>query len=255
MNLFVETWAWLTDPGSWGEAGIGSRLIEHLAVTVGVVLIAAVVALPVGIGVGHRRSGGGWVIGVAGAARSIPTLGVLTVFALWLGIGLAAPMLALVLLALPPLLAGAYSGVAAIDRTIPEAARAIGMSEAQIIATVEMPIAARTILGGLRSATLQVVSTATLAAYTSDTGLGRYIISGLKSRDYVEMIGGSALVVALALLLDAVFVLSLGLLGSRRSRPRLKGHHPDDQNPHARSRGLGSDTRPQWVRHERFARR
>lgn len=255
MSLFAETWLWLTDPDSWGPGGIGSRLAEHIAVTACVVAIAALIALPLGIGVGHRRSGGGWVIAAAGGARSIPTLGVLTVFALWLGIGLAAPMVALVLLALPPLLAGAYSGIAAIDRVIPEAARSIGMSEAQIIATVEMPIAARTILGGLRSATLQVVSTATLAAYTSDTGLGRYIISGLKSRDYVEMIGGSALVVALALLLDAVFVLSLGLLGSRRSRPQLKGNQPDDQDSRARSRSIGRDTRPQRLRYERFARR
>jgi len=211
MNLLAEAWAWLTDPASWTDGGIPERIAQHLAVTFVVVVIAAVIALPAGIAVGHRRRGGGWVVATSGAARAIPTLGVLTLFALWLGIGLVAPVLALVLLAIPPLIAGAYAGVAAIDHSIPEAARAIGMSEAQIVGRVEVPLAARTIVGGLRSATLQVIATATLAAYISDTGLGRYIIGGLKSRDYAEMIGGSVLVVALALILDAAFALALRL--------------------------------------------
>lgn len=217
MNLIADAWAWLTDPASWSDGGIPERIAQHLAVTLVVVALAAIIALPTGIVVGHRRRGSGWVVATSGAARAIPTLGVLTLFALWLGIGLVAPVLALVLLAIPPLIAGAYSGVVSIDHSIPEAARAIGMSETQIVGTVEMPLASRTIVGGLRSATLQVVATATLAAYTSDTGLGRYIIGGLKSRDYAEMIGGSILVVALALALDGVFVLSLRSLVFRRN--------------------------------------
>ena len=223
MNLIAEAWAWLTDPAAWSEGGIPERIVQHLAVTVVVVVLAALIALPTGLVVGHRRRGGGWVVATSGAARAIPTLGVLTLFALWLGIGLLAPVLALVLLAIPPLIAGAYAGVAAIDRSIPEAARAIGMSEWQIVGRVEVPLAARTIVGGLRSATLQVVATATLAAYTSDAGLGRYIIGGLKSRDYAEMIGGSMLVVALALILDAAFALTLRLrVFHRTTSPR---HH------------------------------
>lgn len=209
MNLFGETWAWLTSPASWSEGGIPARIGEHLTVTLIAVSIAAVIAVPLGVLIGHRRRGGGWFVASAGAARAIPTLGLLTLFALALGIGLVAPVLVLVILAIPPLLAGAHAGVAAIDNSVSEAARAIGMSEAQIVLTVEVPLAARSVLGGVRSATLQVVATATLAAYVSDSGLGRFIMTGLKSRDYAEMLGGSALVAAMALLLDALFVVLL----------------------------------------------
>jgi osmoprotectant transport system permease protein len=219
MNLFAATWAWLVDPANWGEGGIPARLLQHVAITVVVVVVAAVIALPVGLIVGHRRRGASWVIGVAGIGRAIPTLGLLTLCALALGIGLAAPIIALVLLAIPPLLASTYAGVASIDPAIPGAARAIGMSPSQVVTTVELPIASGPILGGFRSATLQVVATATLAAYVADAGLGRFIMSGLKSRNYPEMLGGSILVVILALVLDGAFVLAIRLGRARRGRP------------------------------------
>jgi osmoprotectant transport system permease protein len=114
-----------------------------------------------------------------------------------------------VILAVPPLLTGAYSGVGSTDAATVDAARAIGLSEWQIVRGVELPLAASIIVGGIRSATLQVVATATLAAYTADAGLGRFIFTGLKSRDYGELIGGSLLVVVLALALDGCFALAL----------------------------------------------
>ena len=115
-----------------------------------------------------------------------------------------AALLALVLLAVPSLLAGAYAGVQSIDPAIASAARAVGMSGPQVIVGVELPLALPVMVGGLRAATLQVVATATLAAYTSDTGLGRYLFAGLKSRDYPQMLAGALLVIALALLLELV---------------------------------------------------
>lgn len=143
------------------------------------------------------------------AGRAIPTLGLLTLLGLWIGIGVTAPVLALIVLAAPPLLAGAYSGVTSVEAATVKAARAIGMSKPQIIFSVEVPLAFPLIMGGVRSAVVQVVATATLAAYTADTGLGRFIFSGLKTRDYGEMIGGSLLVIALALVLEAVFSFAL----------------------------------------------
>jgi osmoprotectant transport system permease protein len=208
MSLWEQTLAWLLAPQTWsGHGNVLQRLGEHLAITMGVVALASIVALPVGILIGHQRRGGGLVVVLAGAARAIPTLGLLTLFALALGIGLGAPVLALVVLAVPPVLAGAYSGVMATDLITIDAARAVGLSEMQIVRTVELPLAAGVIWGGLRSATLQVVATATLAAYIADAGLGRYIFSGLKSREYGELIGGSLLLVALALILDSIFAL------------------------------------------------
>lgn len=210
MSLWAETIAWFLAPDTWtGSGGVPHRLAEHLLVTIGVLAVAACLALPVGVILGHRRRGGGVIVVLAGAARAIPTLGLLTVLGLALGIGLGAPMLALVILAIPPLLTGAYAGVAATDSITVDAARAVGLSEAQIVRGVELPLAAPIIVGGLRSATLQVVATATLAAYTADAGLGRFIFTGLKSREYGEMIGGSLLVVLLALALDGLLALAV----------------------------------------------
>lgn len=228
MDLLLQAFAWLADPVSWTrDGGVLQRLGEHLAVTVGVLAVAAVIALPVGILIGHTRRGTTVIALIAGAARAIPTLGLLTLLGLALGIGLGAPLIALIVLAVPSLLAGAYAGVQAVDARTVDSARAIGMTEAQIIRSVELPLAAPVILGGIRSATLQVVATATLAAYTSDTGLGRYIFAGLKSRNYPELIAGSLLVVVLALLLDGGFVVLPRLLVRLRTRPTI--HHTEER--------------------------
>ncbi|MBE6477333.1 MAG: ABC transporter permease subunit [Propionibacteriaceae bacterium] len=203
MNLIAEALAWLAEPANWsGPGGIPARTGQHLAITALTILLAGLIAWPAGVLIGHTRRGAGIVGALTGAARAIPTLGLLTLFGLGLGIGLTAPLLALIVLAIPSLLAGTYAGIQAIDPAIPAAARAIGMSPAQVILTVEVPLAMPVIIGGLRSATLQVVATATLAAYTADIGLGRYLFAGLKSRDYTEMLGGALVVVALTLVLE-----------------------------------------------------
>lgn len=128
-----------------------------------------------------------------------------TIFALIFGIGLVAPLIALVLLAIPSVLAGAYAGVEAIDKRTVDAARAMGMSEWQILTKVEIPLGLPLLLGGLRSATLQVVATATLAAYVGAGGLGRFLFLGLKTQDYPQMLASALLVVALALIMEGVF--------------------------------------------------
>ena len=132
-----------------------------------------------------------------------PTLGLLTLFGLAFGIGVKAPLLALIVLAIPSLLAGTYAGIQAVDSVTVDAAQAIGMSTGQVIRGVELPLALPVIIGGIRAATLQVVSTTTLAAYTSDYGLGRYLFIGLKTRDYAVLLGGAILVIVLALLFEA----------------------------------------------------
>lgn len=222
MNYLRQAFSWLTDSSNWsGASGIPARIGEHLLITAIVVGLAAAIAVPVGVLVGHTRRGAAAVGAVTGAARSIPTLGLLTVFGLAFGIGLKAPVLALVILAIPSLLAGTYAGIQAIDPAIPSAAKAVGMSPVQVIGKVEIPLALPVIVGGIRAAVLQVIATATLAAYISDTGLGRYLFSGLKSRDYTQMLGGAFVVILLALLMEVILA-SLQRAATRIADPTGK---------------------------------
>jgi osmoprotectant transport system permease protein len=213
MNLFLDALAWLSDPANWsGPGSIPQRIAEHLWISLVVLVIASAIALPVGGVVGHTGRGREPAVRVSGGLRALPTLGVLTLFALWLGIGLQAPILALMILAIPPLLAGAYAGFESVDRRTIDAARAMGMRELQIVGKVELPLSLPIVVGGIRSATLQIIATATLAAYVADFGLGRFIFEGLKIRNYGEMLGGSILVIILALVVDGCFAITQRLV-------------------------------------------
>ncbi|KFF60658.1 hypothetical protein JF66_02775 [Cryobacterium sp. MLB-32] len=208
MNYFTEALAWLVDPANYtGPNAIGIRVLQHLGFTLVTLVLASLIAIPLGFVIGHTGRGRGLAVGTSGAFRAIPTLGLLTLVALTVGIGLTAPYVALTVLAIPPILAGAYAGFEAIDRATIDSARAVGMSESQIVRKVELPLGLPLLIGGLRSATLQIVATATLAAYLADFGLGRYLFAGLKTRDYAEMLGGSILVILLALALEGFFTL------------------------------------------------
>jgi osmoprotectant transport system permease protein len=216
MSVLSDTIDWLTDPTNRsGPDGMPSRLVEHLGYTAETVAIAAVIAIPIGLWIGHTGRLRGVAVAVTGAFRALPTLGLLILIVLFLGIGLTPTLIALTVLAIPPLLAGAYSGVESVDRQTIDAARAMGMTEMQILRQVEVPLALPIIVGGLRSAVLQVVATATVAAYIGLGGLGRYLIDGQAVNDYAQMAGGSVLVIVLALALDAVFA---GLQGAATGR-------------------------------------
>lgn len=226
VNLFADALAWITDQGNWlGSSGIPARIGEHLWVSGLAVAIAAVIALPAGVLIGHSRRGVGAIGAFTGAARALPTLGVLTICALWFGIGLGAPLVALVVLAVPSLLAGAYSGVQAVPRETSAAAKAIGMRPSQVIWQVEVPLALPVIVGGIRAAVLQVIATATLAAYTANLGLGRYLFTGLKTRDYGQMLGGAILVILLALVLEIVLA-AIQRATAARTAPAAAQHTP-----------------------------
>ena len=213
MNLFLDAFAWLADPANWsGPGSIPQRLAEHLWISLVVLLIASAIALPIGGLIGHTGRWREIAVRTSGGLRALPTLGVLTLFGIWIGIGLAAPIIAFVILAIPPLLAGAYAGFESVDRRTIDAARAMGMRESQIVGRVELPLGMPIIVGGIRSATLQIIATVTLAAYISDFALGRFIFAGLKTRDYAEMLGGSILVITLALVVDGCFAITQRLV-------------------------------------------
>lgn len=216
MNLLAESLDWLADPQVWAD-GLLARTGQHLGLSLLVVFIAATLALPIGVWTGHTRRGGTLVTALAGSARALPTLGLLTLMGLLVGIGLTAPLIALVVLAVPSLLAAAHAGVSGIEATTVDAARAIGMDTRRVLTEVELPLASPVILGGVRTAVLQVISTTTLAAYTADIGLGRYLFLGLKTRDYPAMIGASLVVIALTACSELVFI-ALQRLARRRAR-------------------------------------
>lgn len=219
MSFLGDALAWLAAPVNWsGPGGIPVRLLEHLTYSGLTLAVALAVAVPLGLWVGHTGRGSGVVLGLAGALRALPTLGLLTLFTLLLGLGLVPPVIALVLLAIPPILSGTYAGIANVSPALKDAGTAMGMTGTQVLTRVELPNALPVILGGIRNATLQVVATVTVVAYINLGGLGRYLIDGLAVRDYDRMLGSVVLVALLALAVDAV----LSLLQRLTTSPGLR---------------------------------
>jgi osmoprotectant transport system permease protein len=226
MTIVDETVRFLTDPANWdGPNGIPTRLVEHLELSIAALVIAALIALPVGLAVGHRRRGQGVAVGVATVGRAIPS------FAL---MGLVLPPLqaldpangfttyptlfAMAALAIPPILVNALTGVAEVDQELVEAARGMGFREAELLRRIEVPLALPVILGGLRSATVQVIATTTLGAILAYGGLGRYIVDGIAQNDDGMLYAGVVLVAALAIAGEGLLALLQRLAMHRRMR-------------------------------------
>ncbi len=237
MNFFADAIAWILDPAHFAMAnGIGPRTVDHLFYTGVTMLVAVGIAVPLGLLIGHTGKGRNLVIVTTSAVRALPTLGFLLFIILFAGLGLWPFVLVMVVLAVPPLLAGVYSGLEGVDRGTIDAARAVGMSEWQILTRVEIPLALPLILGGIRSATLQVIATATIAGYVGLTGLGRFLIEGLARRDYTIAIVGAILVAALAIAVDGLLALiqrlvvprgvSRGMARTTSTRPRRSRRLP-----------------------------
>ena len=186
-GAMTGAWAWLTDPANWsGTGGVWTRLVQHLWYSMLSLIIALAIALPLGAVIGHTGRFTGLVSGVANALRALPSLGLLILLALWGlhtlrgDIALLGPAIAvLVILAVPPILSNTYAGIANVDPAARDAARGMGMTGSQVLFRVELPVAMPLIMSGVRSAFLQVVATATIAAVVALGGFGRYVIDGL----------------------------------------------------------------------------
>ncbi|WDO05513.1 ABC transporter permease [Streptomyces murinus] len=206
MNVLNLVHAFFGDGAHWhGYDGIPTRLAEHIGYSLEALLIAAVIGLPVGLVTGHYGRGGNALALIATAGRALPSFGLLVLMVLWIGLGLLPVMIPLVVLAVPPILVTTYEAVRTVDPSPVDAARGMGMSEARVLFRVEVPVALPLILSGLRTAAVQIISTATIAAYVGLGGLGRYIIDGLYQRDYEKVVGGAALVAGLALVTLLLF--------------------------------------------------
>ncbi|GAA8854166.1 ABC transporter permease subunit [Helicobacter pylori] len=225
---------WLVSGTAWsGADGILARLVEHVFYTLLVLVIAAAIAIPLGLWIGHTGRGR-WLVTAANALRAVPTLGLLFALTLVLlprlpgdAAFLVPSVIVLVLLAIPAILSGTYAGVDAVDPAARDAARGIGMTGRQVLWQVELPIALPLLLSGLRAAVLQVVATATVAAYVGLGGLGRFLIDGLATQDYAMTAGGAILVALLALALDAPFALLGRLIVSPGLTGRTRSLRPD----------------------------
>ncbi|PSS44212.1 glycine/betaine ABC transporter permease [Arthrobacter woluwensis] len=237
MNLFADAVRWLTDPEQWtGTYALPTLLGQHLLYTALSVLIAAVVAVPAGWLIGHTGRGRELAVAISGAARAIPSFGLLILLVLLFGVLQvpAAALVTFVLLGIPSLLAGAYTGIEAIDRRVIDAAKAMGMTPWQVFWKVEFRLGLPLLIGGLRAATLQVIATVTIAAYVNLGGLGWPIIQGIPLRRFDQVLAGALLVAVLALIVDLLFALA-----QRAAVPagvRASGGGRQESEPRARRR-------------------
>ena len=231
MNPIGETATWLTDPINWtGPNGIPARLGEHVEMSLVVMAIAIVIALPAGLFIGHTRRGANLAIGLANIGRAVPTfamMGILLPFTQALdpanGFGLYPTLLAMIILAIPPILVNAYVGVSEVDPDLVEAARGMGFRGGQVLRDVEIPLAFPVIVGGVRSAAVQVIATTTLGAILGIGGLGRFIVDGIAQNDNGMLFGGVALVAGLAMLSEALLSQVQRLSGAPASSRSVRG--------------------------------
>ncbi|WP_046468112.1 ABC transporter permease [Allosalinactinospora lopnorensis] len=221
MNVVLWILEWFGRPEQWtGTSGIPARFLEHVLYSGLALLLSAAIAVPVGLVTGHTGRGGFLAATLANFARALPTIGVLMLVVLVLGIGLAPVMAALVALAVPPILVNTYEGVRGVDPQLRDAAEGMGMRGREVLLRLETPIALPLILVGLRTAAIQVVSTATIAAFVGLGGLGRFIVDGRARQDFPMILGGSLLVVLLALIVIVLFALLRRVLVARGLRRR-----------------------------------
>jgi osmoprotectant transport system permease protein len=213
MGFLGDVASFLTDGANWhGQEGIPTLFLQHLQLTLVSVAFAALIALPIGVVVGHLRRGGAIAINIANIGRALPALALLILAVRWVGVGKPEGLLrivqsvpafiAMVALAVPPMVANSYVGVASVEDDIRQAARGMGMSGRQVLARVELPLAMPLIWAGIRTATIAVVATATLAAYVDSGGFGRYIVDGFAVNDNVKVFAGGFLVALLAIGLE-----------------------------------------------------
>jgi osmoprotectant transport system permease protein len=205
MNVVNEVIAWLTDPAQWsGPDGIPVRTLQHLWYSVLATVIAAAISLPIGVYIGHTGRGAVFAVNLTNLGRAIPSLGIIILMFTVFGFGIAPVLITLFALAIPPIVTNSYIGVRSVDPDVRQAAEGMGMRGRQVLWQVELPMAMPLIMAGIRTSAVQVVATATLAAFVGLGGLGRYLIDGLSQRDLAQVVGGAILVAVLSLLTELV---------------------------------------------------
>ncbi len=239
--MIGDVFSWLTDSSHWGDTaydtGVWTQLAAHIRFSAIALVIATLIALPLGLYIGHTRKGM-WLVTSANSLRALPTVGLLVLLTVIISphffgrtdIGFVIPTeITLVLLAIPPILSNTFAGVQNVDPAVRDAAKGMGMTGNEILFQVELPCSLPLIFSGVRSATLQVIATATIASFVTLGGLGRFIYDGLAQQDFPQMISGGVLVAALALLADLLlsivqrYVVSRGISGRFSTKAAATG--------------------------------
>jgi osmoprotectant transport system permease protein len=224
VDVVSDVLRWLTDPAQWsGPGGIPVRTFQHVWYSLVATGIAAAIALPIGIFIGHTGRGALVAVNLTNLGRAVPTLGIILLVFSLAGFGFVPVLVSLVALAIPPMVTNSYAGVRSVDRDVRDAAEGTGMRGRQVLWQVELPVAMPLIMAGVRTSAVQVVATATLAAYVGLGGLGRYLIDGLSQRDLPQVVGGAILVALLSLLTE----LLLGRVQAMVVSPGLAGRSAD----------------------------
>lgn len=225
MDLVATVASWFSDPTHWaGPNGVPARLAQHVGISLVSIAIAAAIALPLGLYIGHTRRGQALAVNLANVGRAIPSLAAIAIAVPFtqmidpsLGFNLYPTVIAMVVLAIPPILVNTYVGVAEVDRDLVESARGMGMTERQVLRGIEIPEAIPVIVGGFRSASVQVIATATLGAVYGLGALGGFIVEGVAQRDDGRLFAGVVLVALLALAAEGGLALVQRRLSSSRN--------------------------------------
>lgn len=222
MDILTATWHWLIQPDHWlSDTGILLRLREHLWYVLVSMLIASAIALPLGVALGYWRKGAFLVINLFNIGRAIPSLGLILLCIILFGFNDVPVFLALVALSVPPILTNTWVGIYHADRTLCDAATALGMTPVQSLWQLRIPLAMPLIFAGIRTALLQLIATAVVAAYAGLGGLGRFLIDGLGQRDIPQVIAGSLVVTLLALACEGIFSLINNVLFQSKLAPAI----------------------------------
>jgi osmoprotectant transport system permease protein len=203
MAFLADAFAWFTTAANWwGAEGMLHRLQEHIGMSAAALATAMVIALPLGLVLGHTGRGGPLAVNLSNLGRAVPSFAIIVLMASIVGIGAKPAYIALVALAVPPMVTNTFTAIRGVDRDVREAAEGMGLTGRQVLARVEIPMGLPLMMAGIRTSAVQVVATATLAALVGWGGLGRYIIDGLATRDFQEVFAGAVLVAILSLLVE-----------------------------------------------------
>jgi osmoprotectant transport system permease protein len=203
VAFLADAFAWFTTAANWwGSDGMVHRLQEHVGMSAAALATAMLVALPLGLVLGHTGRGGPLAVNLSNLGRAVPSFAIIVLMASIVGIGAKPAYIALVALAIPPMVTNTYTAIRGVDRDVRESAEGMGLTGRQVLLRVEIPMGLPLMMAGIRTSAVQVVATATLAALVGWGGLGRYIIDGLATRDFQEVFAGAVLVALLSLLVE-----------------------------------------------------
>ena len=225
MNGLHHLLVWFNDPANWnGVNGVPHRVHEHLALWAKAMAIAVAIAVPGGLLLGRSRRSGVVTTNLANVGRAIPSFAVLVIGVVWFGLSDTPVLVALVLLAVPPMFTFTFTGMRQVDRGVIESARGMGMTEPRLLRSVQVPLASPLILNGIRLSSTAVIATVPLAALIGSGGLGRYVVDGFAVQDYAEVGAGVVIVIALVLLNELLFAALIARVtpGPRTRRRRLR---------------------------------